>query len=72
MRLHCHLRMYLVLILARVCRAAVEAKPLLTVTCDDPQGTDMSYGRGLLELWDLKVDTSPAEYPGVRPRFLIE
>jgi hypothetical protein len=64
--------MYLWLLLAVMCIATVDAKPLLMATCTDPQGSEMSYGSGLLELQDLRVETWKAEYPGAHPAFLID
>ena len=65
-------RVFLWLLLAVVCTATVEAKPLLTATCADPQGSEMSYGSGLLGLQDLRVETWMMEYSGARPVFLID
>jgi hypothetical protein len=65
-------RVFLWLLLAVVCTATVDAKPILTATCADPQGSEMSYGSGLLELGDLRVETWMMEYPGAHPVFLID
>ena len=62
----------LLLLLAVAFQATVTAKPLLTVACDEPQGTDISYGSGLLGLQEHKVDTSAVVYPGLHPTFLID
>jgi hypothetical protein len=62
----------LLLLLTVLCGASVEAKSLLRITCDDPKGTEMSYGRGLLGLWELKMSTATAEYPGAQPLFLLD
>jgi len=62
----------LLLLLAVSCRAPVEAKSLLTITCEDPKGSEMSYGRGLLGLWELKMNTLTAEYLGAHPIFLLD
>src|SRR5713101_8187166 len=53
-------------------QASVAAKPLLTVTCDAPQGADMSYGGGLFGLRERKVETSSVRYPDLHPTFLID
>ncbi len=62
----------LVLLLLGAFQAPVAAKPLLTVTCDAPQGVDMSYGSGLLGLREGHVETSSVGYPDVHPAFLID
>lgn len=54
------------------CRAVLAAPPLLTMTCQDPQGTEMSYGPGLLELRDRTVDTRPMALPGTHLTVVIE
>jgi hypothetical protein len=53
-------------------QASVAAKPLLIVTCDAPQGADMSYGGGLFGLRERKVETSSVRYPDLHPTFLID
>jgi hypothetical protein len=67
-----HVLVSLLLLLAVLYRAPVAAKPLLTVTCEDPKGSEVSYGRGLLGLWELTINTATAEYPGAHPSFLLE
>src|SRR5712664_3730456 len=62
----------LVLLLLGAFQAPVAAKPLLTVTCDAPQGVDMSYGSGLFGLREGHVETSSVGYPDVHPAFLID
>jgi hypothetical protein len=42
------------------------------MTCHDPQGTEMSYGPGLLELRDRTVDTRPLTTPGTHLTVVIE
>ena len=53
----------LLLLLAVAFQATVTAKPLLTVACDEPQGTDISYGSGLLGLQEHKVDRDRMSSP---------
>jgi hypothetical protein len=62
----------LLLLLAVAFPATVTATPLLTVTCDEPQGADISYGSGLLGLREPTVDTAAVGYPGLHPTFLID
>src|SRR5215510_9386254 len=62
----------LVLLLLGAFQAPVAAKPLLTVTCDAPQGVDMSYGSGLLGLREGHVETSSVAYPDLHPTFVLE
>jgi len=71
-RSHTHCSLALVLLIVVVCRAALAAPPLLTMTCEDPQGTETSYGPGLLEIRDLTVDTRPTVSPGTHLTFVIE
>jgi hypothetical protein len=40
--------------------------------CHDPQGTEMSFGPGLLELRDRTVDTRPMAAPGTQLTMVIE
>jgi hypothetical protein len=61
-----HVLVSLLLLLAVFYGAPVAAKPLLTVTCEDPKGSEVSYGRGLLGLWELTINTATAEYPAWR------
>jgi hypothetical protein len=71
-RSHNHLALSLVLLLVVVCRVALAAPPLLTMTCADPQGTETSYGPGLLEIRDLTVDTRPMTLSGTHLTFVLE
>jgi hypothetical protein len=66
------LSLSLVLLIVVVSRAALAAPPLLTMTCHDPQGTEMSYGPGLLEIRDRTVDTRPMVSPGTHLTVVIE
>jgi hypothetical protein len=50
----------------------VAATPLLTVTCEAPQGVDMSYGSGLLGLQEDRVETASVAYPDLHPTFVVE
>ena len=72
MRAYCTGPVSLWLFLAIVSTATVDAKPLLTAICADPQGSEISYGSGLLELQDLRVETWKVENPGSHPAFLID
>jgi len=72
MRAHATGPVYLWLLFAVVCTATVDAKPLLMATCADPQGSEINYGSGLLELQGLRMETWAVEYPGAHPAFLID
>ena len=72
MRAHHYLSLSFVLLIVVVCRAALAAPPLLTMTCHDSQGTEMSYGPGLLGLRDRTVDTRPMASPGTHLTMVIE
>jgi hypothetical protein len=72
MRSHHTHSLSLVLLIAVLSRAACAAPPLLTMTCADPQGTETSYGPGLLGLRDLTVDTRPAAFLGTHLTFVLE
>ncbi len=71
MRSRHHLALPFALLLVVVCRAALAAPPLLTMTCVDPQGTETSYGPGLLEIRDLTVDTRPITLSGTQLTFVL-
>src|SRR5713101_7474962 len=62
----------LVLLLLGAFQAPVAAKPLLTVTCDAPQGVDMSYGSGLLGLREGRVEIASVAYPDLHSTFVLE
>jgi hypothetical protein len=72
MRAHFTGPVYIWLLFAVVCTATADAKPFLMATCADPQGSEISYGSGILELQDLRVETWRVEYPGAHPAFLID
>jgi hypothetical protein len=71
-RSHLSLTLSLVLLIVVGYRAVLAAPRLLTMTCVAPQGTELSYGRGLLGIEDLIVDTRPTASPGTQLTFVIE
>ena len=62
----------LLLVLLTACQARAAAPPRLTVTCEAPQGVDMSYGSGLLGLQEGRVETASVAYPDLQPTFVAE
>ena len=63
----CVLIIFMTLLIA----VLAEAEPVLTVTCNPPQGTRFDYGTGLFGT-GMKVETNKDGYRGVTPVFVID
>jgi hypothetical protein len=72
MRSYAPVSLALLLVLLTACQAHAAATSLLTVTCEAPQGVDMSYGGGLLGLQQDRVATASVAYPDLQPTFVVE
>jgi hypothetical protein len=72
MRSYAPVSLALLLVLLTACQAHAAATALLTVTCEAPQGVDMSYGGGLLGLQQDRVATASVAYPDLQPTFVVE
>jgi len=72
MRSYAPVSLALLLVLLTAFQAHAATTPLLTVTCDAPQGVDMSYGSGLLGLREGRVEIASVAYPDLHPTFVLE
>ncbi len=61
----------LTLVVGLLFATAVEAKPILTVTCEEPRGTRFDYDAGLYGL-ETKVEEHKTTFSGVNPVFVVD
>ncbi len=60
------------LVVAMSLQAVAQPKLILQASCEQPEGTDIHYGKGFWYLEEFEVQTSPAVYAGEPPIFIVD
>lgn len=60
------------LVLATSLGTVAQPKLILQATCEQPEGTDIHYGKGFWHLEEFEVQTGPVVYSGEPPIFVVD
>lgn len=72
MRVGCVVVWTCMLVIATSLGAVAQPKLILQATCEQPEGTDIHYGKGFWYLEEFEVQTGPTVYAGEPPIFIVD